>query len=183
MQESEPFEHSLLVSTALTGSDLGYAALYSPAGEFAIYAIPATYLLAALAGWLAYRSGASKNTSLTIIGEVFVVAWWVKWLFSLALLIYTTFQTWKLAGGWPGSNATHHFFTADGIEITAPDRTSLFGWADISRAMETKKGFFFYQGKRLATFIPKRCLEGPAEIEIIKKFIARNIADATVLPS
>jgi hypothetical protein len=42
MQESEPFEHSLLVSAALTGSDLGYAALYSPAGEFAIYAIPAT---------------------------------------------------------------------------------------------------------------------------------------------
>ena len=181
MQAQEFHDHGLRVATDLNGLDLGYAALYSPAGEFRIYAIPATYLLAALAGRLSYRSGASSNTSMKIIGEVFVISWWIKWLVTMAILIYPTFQTWRLAGGWPGSDATHHFLTADGIEITAPDRTSLVRWTDISRAIETKKGFLFYQQKKLATFIPKRCLEGPAEIAIVRKFIARNIPDAAIL--
>jgi hypothetical protein len=177
----ESGDNSFLVATSLRSPDIGYAYLYSPAGEFKIYFTPAAILLSALVGWLSLRSGATADTTLKLMGDTLIIGWWVKWAVSMAILLFPAFQFWNLAGGWLGSNVTHHLFTDAGIEITAPNQTSLLPWSAISRAIETQKGFLFYRNGKIATFVPERHLEGAAEISIIRKFIRQNVVDATLL--
>jgi hypothetical protein len=172
---------SLSIATPLTGTDMGYAALYSRAGEFEIYATPIAIVLSGFLGWLAYKTGATQDVSLSIIGYSLVVTWWIKWAISVAILLHPAYQFWKFAGAWPGSDTTHHVFAARGIEILAPDNSTLLPWTEISKAVETKKGFLFYRKGTLATFVPARHLEGPAEAALIRKFIRHNVADASLL--
>ena len=173
--------NSLLISTPLTTTDMGYAALYSRAGEFNIYFMPIALVASALLGWFAYKTGASKDVSLTVIGYSLVVSVWVKWAVSVAIIMHPAYQLWKFAGAWPGSTTTHHVFASSGIEIITPAGSSLLPWTQISKAVETKKGFLFYRKGTLATFVPARHLEGPVEAALIRKFIHLNVADASLL--
>jgi hypothetical protein len=181
MEADKTVDGRLLVASALSAPDVTYAALYSPAGEFNIYAIPATLLVSAAAGWILYESGASADTTLTVMGYVLVIAWWIKWLIVAAVFWYPAYKAWLLAGTWPGLSATHHLFTREGIEIVGSRGPSLLRWADVSRVVETKKGFLFYRQGKIAAFVPSRRLEGDAEISIVRKFIVRNVSDATLL--
>jgi hypothetical protein len=181
METDKTIDGRLLVASALSAPDVTYAALYSPESEFRIYATPAAFLVSAAAGWILYESGASADTTLEVMGYALVIAWWIKWLIVAAVFWYPAYKGWILAGTWPGLSATHHLFTQEGIEIVGSRGPSLLPWKDISRAVETKKGFLFYRQGKIAAFVPTRRLEGDEEISIVRKFIVRNVADATLL--
>lgn len=174
-------QNPLSISTPLSGTDMGYAALYSRAGEFQIYFIPISLVVSAFLCWFSYKTGASKDVALTVLGYSLVVSAWLKWTISVLILAHPTYQFWKFAGALPGFDATHHVFAASGIEIVAPGGSSLLPWTEISKAVETKKGFLFYRKGTLATFVPARHLEGPVEAELVRKFIRHNVADAQLL--
>jgi len=181
MEADKTMDGRLLVASALSAPDVTYAALYSPAGEFNIYATPATLLVSAAAGWILYESGASADTTLKVMGYAFVIAWWIKWLIVAAVFWYPAYKAWMLAGSWPGVSATHHLFIQEGIEIVGSRGPSLLRWTEVSQAVETKKGFLFYPQGKIAAFVPRRRLEGDEEILIVRKFIVRNVANATLL--
>jgi hypothetical protein len=160
---------------------MGYAALYSRAGEFQIYFMPISLVASAFLCWFAYKTGAIRDVALTILGYSLVVSAWLKWTISVLILAHPAYQLWKFAGALPGFDATRRVFAATGIEIVTPEKSSLLPWTQISRAVETKRGFLFYRQGALATFVPARHLEGPAEAELIRKFIRHNVADASLL--
>jgi hypothetical protein len=110
-----------------------------------------------------------------------VVLWvttWGRWAIALAILLYPAYKIWAAAGQ---SNGTHQLFTKEGIELVRPAGSSLVPWASLSRVIETRKGFLFYQGARIAAFVPRRCLQGDAETTIIRKFAAKYVPSAILL--
>jgi hypothetical protein len=111
------------------------------------------------------------------LGVALIGSNWAFWVLGIAGLLYPLYKIWDLADA---SKIRQHTFTSDGIELTRSDSTSLLPWNTISRAVETPKGFIFYQGARLA-FVPRRCLQGDAEINIIRKFADKYIANAKLL--
>lgn len=178
---TEPHNKPHSVATDLGVIDLGYASLYSRRGEFLnVYLLPICLILSALFGFLAFKSGASADTSLEIMGVTLVVGAYVKGAISLGFLLHPLYQTWKFAGTLPGSKTTAHVFTADGVELESANGPTLLPWNCISKVVETKKGFLFYRDGKLVTFLPARHLEGPVEAELIRKFIRREVADATL---
>ena len=180
MQDDEPLDTTLLVATALGHPDMAYAALYSPVGEFFIYATPIGLIISAIVIWVVYRSGGSDKVT-AVMGALGLIGGWIKWVVVVGVLLYPTYKIWKAAGGRPGSEVTHHLFTKDGIEVLGADSSSLLPWANFSRVIETTKGFLFYQQGKITTFVPRRCLAGAAEIAIVRKFIGKNVANAKLL--
>jgi hypothetical protein len=71
-EDDDPIDKTLLVETILGAPDLTYAALYSPAGEFMIYAIPITIVLAAIVVGLVYL--APHGTSEKALAALGIVA-------------------------------------------------------------------------------------------------------------
>jgi hypothetical protein len=61
------------------------------------------------------------------------------------------------------------------------DSTKLVPWSSVFRALETPHRFPFYQGSRIAAFVPRRCLQGEAEVKIIRKFAGKYGANAKLL--
>jgi len=179
MQNDEEFDGTLLVETLLGGPDVSYAALYSPMGEFVIYAAPISLILAAIVVatvyWSPHGTVGKAMRALYIFGTA---GSWVQWAIGVAILLYPLYRIWNAAGV---SKITHHLFTSDGIELSPGTGTSLLPWSSLSRVIETPKGFLFYQGSRMAAFVPRRCLQGDAEISIIRKFASKYVANAKVL--
>jgi hypothetical protein len=62
--------------------------------------------------------------------------------------------------------------------MTGRDGATLLPWKEISKAVETKKGFFFCREGEVATFVPLRRLEGPEEIRLVRMFIERYVDSA-----
>ena len=179
---TEPHNKPHSVATDLDVIDLGYASLYSRWGEFGnVYLFPICLVLSALFGFIAFKAGASSDTSLEITGITLVGGAYVKGAISLGFLLHPLYQTWKFAGTLSGTKTTAHVFTADGVELESASGPTLLPWNALSKVVETKKGFLFYRGGKLATFLPARQLEGPAEAELIRKFIRQKVADATLL--
>jgi YcxB-like protein len=179
---TEPHNTPHSVATDLDVIDLGYASLYSRRGEFVnVYLFPICLVLSALFGFIAFRAGASSDTSLEITGITLVVGAYVKGAISLGFLLHPLYQTWKFAGTLSATKTTAHVFTVDGVELESANGPTLLPWNSISKVVETKKGFLFYRNGKLATFLPARHLEGPVEAELIRKFIRQKIADATLL--
>ena len=106
---------------------------------------------------------------------------YIKGAISLGFLLHPVYQTWKFAGTIPNTKTTAHVFTADGVELERANGPTLLPWDSISKVVETKKGFLFYRDGKLATFLPARNLEGPVEAALIRRFIRKNVADATLL--
>jgi hypothetical protein len=178
----EPHDKPHSIASDANVLDLGYASLYSPWGEFInVYLFPICLVLSALFGFLAFKAGASTDTTLAITFGTLTVAGYVKATLSLGFLLHPLYQTWKFAGALPNTKTTAHVFTADGVELESANGPTLLPWNSISRVVETKKGFLFYRDGKLATFLPARHLEGPVEADLIRKFIRLKVADATLL--
>jgi YcxB-like protein len=167
----EPHNKPHSVATDVRPFDLGYASLYSRWTELYIYLVPVALILSALIGFTAFKAGASPGTSFAITVCTLFVA---KAAFSLAFWLHPFYQA-------SGAKTTAHIFTAEGIELRNPTGPTLLSWNSISKVIETKKGFLFYCDGKLATFLPARNLEGPAEAELIRKFIRKNVAYAQLL--
>jgi hypothetical protein len=178
MLDSPSAPDRLLINSSLSTPDLTYAALYSKRLEVDVYALPITLLLSAASGWLVYKSGASTHTPLRVMGFILVIGPWVKLLIIFSCLTYPAYKAWLLAGTWPGLSATHHLFTSDGIDITRRNGATLLPWKEISKVVETKKGFLFYRDGKVTTFVPLRRLEGPEEIRLVRMFIERYVDSA-----
>jgi YcxB-like protein len=161
--------------------DLGYASLYSRWGELYIYLFPTCLVLSALFGFLAFKAGASADTGVAVTFTTLVAGRYIRAAIAVGFLLHPLYQTWKFAGTVSSTKTTAHVFTADGIELESANGPTLLPWNSISSAVETKKGFLFYRGAELATFLPSRHLEGPVEAELIRQFIRKNVADATLL--
>jgi hypothetical protein len=177
----EPHNNPHSVATDARPLDLGYAALYSQWGELNIYLLPICLVLSALFGFLAFKAGASADTSMEITVGTLIAGAYVKAAISFGFLLHPLYQTWKFAGAASGPKTTAHVFTADGVELESANGPTLLPWKSISRVIETKKGFLFYRDGKLATFLPARHLEGPVEAGLIRKFIRKNVADAKLL--
>ena len=169
----EPHNNPHSVATDARPLDLGYAALYSRWVELSIYLFPAAILLCTLFGFIAFKAGVSMDASATIGGITLLVA---IAAFRIAQTLDPVYQTWKSVR----TKTTAHIFTADGVELASPNGPTLLRWTSISKVVETRKGFLFYRDGKLATFLPSRNLEGPAEAELIRKFIRLKVADATL---
>jgi hypothetical protein len=174
---TEPHNKPHSVATDLDVIDLGYASLYSRWGELYIYLVPIGLVISALFAFLAFKAGASVTMSLGVVAISLVV---LKAAARIAFLLHPLYQTQKLAETLPGAKTTAHIFTAAGVELRSVDGTALLPWSSISKVVETKKGFLFFRGGKLATFLPARCLEGPIEAELIRKFVRRDVADVTL---
>src|SRR5215469_15080495 len=121
----DPLDKTLLVETVLRAPDLGYAALYSRAGEFVIFAVPTILIVSALVGALVYFApSGSRERTLSAMGAVLLVGTWVKWIVAIGILLYPTYKVWK-AAIHPAGKATHHLFTKEGIEMVGAENTSL----------------------------------------------------------
>ena len=180
MSDHDALDETLLVATALSQPNLTYAALYSPSREFLISVLPISLVAFGLALWLLYRSGASP-TLLAPLGALVDALGWLRWVAVLAALVYPFYKIWQAAADDSSTKITHHLFTKDGIELISGSGSSVLRWSDLSRVTETNKGFLFYQGRDVATFVRRRCLEGDAEVAIVRKFIRANVASANLL--
>jgi hypothetical protein len=168
----EPHNKPHTVATDVRPLDLGYAALYSRWGELYIYLTPVVLILSALFGFIAFKAGASTDTAIVVTVITITVA---RAAFVLAQRLYPLPQD-----TFPGAKTTAHIFTADGVELKNANGTTLLSWSSISKVVETKKGFLFYRDGKLASFLPARNLEGPAEAELIRKFVRQKVAAATL---
>jgi hypothetical protein len=179
--QNVPHNNSHSIASDANVLDLGYASLYSRSGEFInVYLFPICLVLSALFGFLAFKAGASADTSAAISATTLFSAAYIRGAISLGLLLHPLYQTWKFAGALSTTKTTAHVFTADGVELESANGPTLLPWNSISRVVETKKGFLFYRDGKLATFLPARHLEGPVEAELIRKFIRKNVANATL---
>jgi len=132
-----------------------------------------TVLLGALFGFVAFKVGVSMDASAATGGITLLVA---IAAFRIGQQLDPVYQNWKSVR----AKTTAHIFTADGVELASANGPTLLRWTSISKVVETKKGFLFYRDGKLATFLPARNLEGPAEAELIRKFIRKMVADATL---
>ncbi|MGC1906704.1 MAG: YcxB family protein [Candidatus Acidiferrum sp.] len=178
---TEPPHKPHSVATDLDVIDLGYASLYSKWWELYLYLTPVFIVLSAVVGWLAFKAGASRDATVALIGGTLIAGSYIKWAVSMGFMVQPLCQTWKFAGALVTTKTTAHVFTAAGVELESTAGPTLLPWTSISRVVETKKGFLFYRDGKLATFLPSRSLEGSIEADLIRKFIRKNIADATLL--
>jgi hypothetical protein len=151
----------------------------SPIGELVIYAAPISLIHAAIVVAMAYCGPPGTVDKAMRVLYIFVSAGsWVPWGIGVAILLYPLYRIWNAAGV---SNITHHLFSSDGIELSRATGTTLLPWSGLSRVIETPKSFLFYQGSRMAAFVPRRCLQGDAEINIIRKFAGKYVDNAKLL--
>jgi len=169
----EPHNKPHSVATDSRPFDLGYASLYSRWFELSVYLFPAALLLGVLFSFIAFKAGMSTDVSATIGGITVLI---VRPALLIASQLDPVYQDWKSTR----ARTTAHVFTADGVELASATGPTLLRWTSISKVVETRKGFLFYRDGKLATFLPARNLEGPAEAELIRKFIRKNVADATL---
>jgi hypothetical protein len=160
------------IATDVRPFDLGYAYLYSQWVELYIYLTPVLIVLSALFAFIAFKVGASTDITITIILITAVVA---RGAFVIGPILYPLPHD-----TFPGAKTTAHTFTAEGVELKNANDTTLLSWSSISKVIETKKGFLFYRDGKLATFLPARNLEGPAEAELVRKFVRQKVADASL---
>src|SRR5262249_21089987 len=128
--------HSIASDTNVL--DLGYASLYSRWGELNVYLFPICLVLSALFGFLAFKAGASPDTSLAITFTTLIATGYIKGAISLGFLLNPVYQTWKFAGTIPNTKTTAHVFTADGVELTSANGPTLLRWTSISKVVETR---------------------------------------------
>jgi hypothetical protein len=179
MQDDDAIDKTLLVETILGAPDLTYSALYSSAGEFMIYVIPTTIVLAGIVVGLVYLAAhGTSEKALAVLGVVAAVNTWIKWAIAVAILLYPLYKIWIAADQ---STITSHLFTKDGIQLVRRSGTPVLPWTTLSRVIETSRGFLFYQGAKLAAFVPRRCLQGDSEIAIIRKFAAKYVSTTKLL--
>jgi len=182
MVDDDSVDAPLLVETLLDGPGVGYALLYSRWGEFYIYAVPIGMVVVAFIGWIAYQaSGHDIDKFLVAMVFAGAVNHWIFLAAAAAIAMYPLYKIWRDAGVVWASGITHHGFSRDGVELRTSEGSSTIAWQDMSRALETQKGFLFYKQGKLATFVPRSCLAGAAETNIVRKFIRQNVANATLL--
>ncbi len=170
----EPHNKPHVIATNVRPFDLGYASLYSRWVELYIYLVPVSIVASGLFVFIAFKAGASAKIVAAVVGLTLIVA---KAAFHISYLVYPVYQSWKVTG----ARTTAHIFTAEGIELQSTNGPTLIAWKSLSRVVETKKGFLFYRGGNVVTFLPTRQLEGPVEADLIRKFIRKNVANATLL--
>ena len=118
-------------------------------------------------------------------GKALVVMGWLgQWILYgivLAGCAYPAYRTWQAARNSPAGGKSRYLFTKDGIDVEGPDGSSLMAWGNISRAVETRKGFLLYQGGKVAAFLPNHSFPGSSEIAIVRKFLRKYVANAALL--
>jgi hypothetical protein len=179
MEDDDEIDTTLLVETILNAPDVSYAALYSPASDFMIYAMPIGIILAAIIFGLVYLAPhGTADKAWTALHIFATLGSWAQFAIVIGILLYPLYKIWSAADQ---SKITHHLFTKDGIELVRESGNSILPWSNLSRVIETPKGFLFYQGARVAAFLPRRFLQGDAEIAIIRKFVSKYVSNARLL--
>jgi len=177
MPDDEEFDGTLLVETLYGGPDfLYYRGRLPGVLDYVGLGLTIVSVLAVALILLAPHSTADKK--FRALGVALTTSNWAFWALAIAGLFYPLYKIWDAADT---SKIRQHIFTSEGIQLERSDSTSLVPWSSLSCAVETPTGFLFYQGSRLAAFVPRRCLQGDAEISIIRKFAGKYIANAKLL--
>ena len=175
----DPLDTILEIDALLNPTDSIYAKLHSPLGGILFYAFPITIVLAGIVMGLAYLAPhGNTDQAIGALGIFVTLAVFAKYAIVIGILLYPLYMVWHAADP---SKIKRHLFTKDGLELISESGSSLLPWSSISRAIETSKGFLFYQGSKLVAFLPRRSLQGPAEIGVIRKFVSTYVAGAKLL--
>ncbi len=180
--EDEPQVESLAVNVAYRLLDPTYSVLYSPLADVYIYAV--TGLLLAAAAVVGLILVAPHGTPERAAKALAAMGWLNRWILYgivLAGCAYPAYRTWQAARNSPAGGKARYLFTKDGIDVEGPDGSSLMPWGDISRAVETRKGFLLYQGGKVAAFLPNHSFPGNSEMVIVRKFLRKYVANAALL--
>jgi hypothetical protein len=131
---------------------------------FAVLAIGGLVL-----GTFLYRAGLSED-----------FAWWViPGLFVLVALFYglsALSQRWTIRrqlAKIPDSRGPYVWtIDTEGIQISGALSSSTIKWAALTKVRETKLDFFFYQGPKIARFLPKRVISDSQQQSDLRRLIA-----------
>jgi hypothetical protein len=126
--------------------------LYSPVGEFIIYAWPIGLILAAIViAMVNWAPHGNADKAMAAFGGLVVVVSWAKVLFVVLVLVYPAYKIWRAADQ---TTITHHLFSKDDIELVRGSGTSMLRWTDITRAIETPKGVLVLSSEEDCCFSP-----------------------------
>jgi hypothetical protein len=175
--EDEEFDSTLLVETLYGGPDFLYYRGRSP-GILDYVGLPLTIVSVLAVALILLAPHTSADKKFLAVGVALTTTHWAFWALAIAGLLYPLYRIWDAADT---SKIRQHIFTSEGIQLQRSNGASLVPWSSLSRAVETPRGFLFYQGTRLAAFVLRRCLQGDAEISIIRKFAGKYIVNAKLL--
>ena len=180
--QDEPEVESLAVNVTYRLLDPTYSVLYSPLSDVYIYAV--TGILLAIAAVVGLILVAPRGTPERAGKALVVMGWlgqWILYGIVLAGCAYPAYRTWQAARNSPARGKSRYLFTKDGIDVEGRDGSSLMAWGEISRAVETRKGFLLYRGGRVAAFLPNHSFPGNSEVAIVRKFLRKYVASAALL--
>jgi hypothetical protein len=151
MQDDEEFDGTLLVETILGGPDVSYY-LRSSGGNLLDY-VGLGLLIAGLFAFalIVLAPHSTMDKTIRAVGVLAITGRWVCWALTVAGLLYPLYKIWDAANT---SKIRQHIFSSDGIQLSRSESSTLLPWSSVSRAVETPKGFLFYQRSRIAAFVP-----------------------------
>jgi hypothetical protein len=118
------------------------------------------------------------DNTIRAVGALAITGRWVCWALVVAGLLHPLYKIWDAADT---PKIRQHIFTDEGIQLSRCDSIKLMPWSSVSRALEMPQGSLFCQGSRIAAFAPRRCLQGEAEVKIVRKFAGKYVANAKLL--
>jgi hypothetical protein len=180
--QDEPDVESLAVNVTYRLLDPTYSVLYSPLSDVYIYAV--TGLLLATAAVVGLILVAPHGTPERAAKALAAMGWLGQVILSAIVLAgcaYPAYRAWQAARNSPAGGQSRYLFSKDGIDVEGRDGSSLLAWGDISRAVETRKGFLLYRGGRVAAFLPNHSFPSNSEIAIVRKFLHKYVANAALL--
>lgn len=177
MEDDEEFDGMLLVE-ALYGGPRFFFYWWRAPGILDYVGLGLTIVSVVAVALILLAPYITEDQKLRALGVALTSTNWAFWALGIAGLLYPLYKIWDVADT---SKIRQHIFTSEGIQLERSESASLVPWSSVSRAVETPKGFLFYQGSRLAAFVPRRCLQGDAEINIIRKFAGKYVANAKLL--
>jgi hypothetical protein len=179
MPDDDEFDGMLLVETLLRPPYFPIYALSSSGANVLDYiGLGLTIVSVFVIALILLAPYASSDSKFRALGVVLAAGQWIWWLLAVTTLLYPIYKVWDAADT---AKIRQHIFTNEGIQLQRSEDSALLPWSSISRAVETPKDFLFYQGSRTAAFVPRSCLQGEAEINIIRKFAAKYVATAKLL--
>jgi hypothetical protein len=117
--------------------------------------------------WLSAHSGTQIKPVLLnplLIAFVLFITFFVPWL-----RLQWMFRTYPTMRG-----LRSYSFSSEGMHIESEEARGDYKWSLFTRIVETPKSFVFVITSRGATYVPKRCLAGQGEIEILRHLIREN---------
>ena len=115
--------------------------------------------------------------------------WWV--IPAILLMLFFVYGVTVLTGRWniarqlkkiPDSHGPYDWtIDAEGLRIAGALSSTAIKWAAITKVLESKIYFFFYQAPRFARFLPKRTLTGEQLAELRRLIIEQAPGKAKLI--